>query len=163
MPRGRKSDFTQKTADAICERLSQGQSLREICRADDMPCATAVFKWLATFPDFAQQYARAKTAGIEALAEDILDIADDATNDWMERQNADGENTGWQFNGEAARRSQIRIDARKWLLSKLAPKKYGDKLAIGGADDLPPLKTMTDEQLEARIAALQAKANAGKD
>ena len=64
----------------------------------------------------------------EALAEDILDIADDATNDWMERKDAEGENAGWQFNGEATRRSQIRIDSRKWLLSKLAPKKYGDKV-----------------------------------
>lgn len=103
-------------------------SLREVCRADGMPACSTVFKELAADASFAEQYARAKQAGIESMAEELLDIADDGSNDWMERKDADGENIGWQFNGEAARRSQIRIDTRKWLLSKLAPKKYGDKV-----------------------------------
>lgn len=85
-------------------------------------------RWLQDQPDFRDQYARAKEIGVEAIAEDILDIADDGTNDWMERKDRGGANVGWAFNGEAARRSQIRIDARRWLLSKLAPKKYGDKI-----------------------------------
>lgn len=136
---GRPSSFTEEVADKICSQLAIGMSLREICRADDMPGAATVFRWLANpdYKTFREQYARAKEAGIEALAEDILDIADDATNDWMERKDSNGENIGWQFNGEAARRSQIRIDARKWLLSKLAPKKYGDKQIIGGDPDNP--------------------------
>lgn len=127
---GNTSTFTQDTADTICALLAEGQSLREICRADGMPSKTSVMRWLHAQPAFRDQYARAKTIGIEAIAEDILDIADDATNDWMERKSAEDVNIGWQFNGEAARRSQIRIDARKWLLSKLAPKKYGDKVEL---------------------------------
>ena len=124
----RPSTFSQETADAICDRLAVGQSLREICRDEAMPGASTVFQWLAKHEKFAEQYARAKSAGIEALAEDILEIADDATNDWMERNGEKGESIGWQLNGEAVRRSQIRIDARKWLLSKLAAKKYGDRV-----------------------------------
>lgn len=127
---GRPSTYSQEIAAAICERLSVGQSVREICRGDDMPAASSVFKWLTLHEDFAEQYARAKVAGVEALAEEILDIADDATNDWMERKDPDGQNIGWVFNGEAARRSQLRIDSRKWILSKLAPKKYGDRLDV---------------------------------
>lgn len=112
----------------ICELLAEGLSLREICRADGMPDKATVMRWLHANAEFRDQYARAKEIGIEAIAEDILDIADDGENDWMERKGRDGESKGWEFNGEAARRSQIRIDARKWLLSKLAPKKYGDKV-----------------------------------
>jgi hypothetical protein len=127
---GRPSSFKQETADEICALLAVGQSLREICRQEGFPDISTVMRWLAD-PEreaFREQYAHAKQAGIEAIAEEILDIADDARNDWMERQSQEGENIGWQFNGEAARRSQIRIDARKWLLSKLAPKKYGDRV-----------------------------------
>jgi hypothetical protein len=121
--------FNQQTADAICARLCEGDSLREICRTDGMPGKTTVMRWLHENAAFRDQYARAKEIGVEAIAEDILDIADDGRNDWMKRNGAD-EEAGWVFNGEAARRSQIRIDSRKWLLSKLAPKKYGDKLDL---------------------------------
>lgn len=124
----RPSSFTQEKADTICAMLSEGLSLREVCAQEGMPDKSTVMRWLQQNAAFRDQYVRAKEIGVEALAEDILDIADDATNDWMERHDKDGENAGWQFNGEAARRSQIRIDARKWLLSKLAPKKYGDKV-----------------------------------
>ena len=122
------STFTQEAADMICTQLAEGMSLREICRQEGMPNKSTVMRWLHSQAGFRDQYARAKEIGIEAIAEDILDIADDASNDWMERYDKEGNNTGWQFNGEAARRSQIRIDSRKWLLSKLAPKKYGEKV-----------------------------------
>jgi hypothetical protein len=122
--------FNQQTADAICARLCNGESLREICRSEGMPDKATVMRWLHAHPAFRDQYARAKETGIESIAEDILDIADDGKNDWMERLGPDGQPAGWVFNGEAARRSQIRIDSRKWLLSKLAPKKYGDKLDL---------------------------------
>jgi hypothetical protein len=114
-------------------------SLREVCRQDEMPALSSVMLWLSKEEWFSEQYARAKAAGVEALAEEMLDIADNASNDWMERNDKDGENTGWAFNGEAAQRSRIRIDTRKWLLSKLAPKKYGDKVeqTVKGDPDAP--------------------------
>ncbi len=133
---GRPTTFTQDQADHICAELAVGKSLREICRETEGLVLSTVMRWLSANPSFQEQYARAKSAGVDALAEEILDIADDGTNDWMERHDKDGENIGWQFNGEAARRSQLRIDARKWLLSKLAPKKYGEKVTqeITGTD-----------------------------
>lgn len=140
---GRPSTYSQDIADTICSQLAEGMSLREVCRQDGMPDKATVMRWLHNQPDFRDQYTRAKDIGIEAIAEDILDIADDGENDWMERKNPDGENIGWAFNGEAARRSQIRIDARKWLLSKLAPKKYGDKTTLAGDPDSPLLPNLT--------------------
>jgi hypothetical protein len=132
---GRPSEYTPETALAICDRLTNGQSLREICRADDMPDKSTVFRWLSWNEQFRDQYARAKEAGIEALAEDLLDIADDSTNDWVDRQF--GETTVRVVDNECLQRSRLRVDTRKWLLSKLAPKKYGDKLQHSGDPDAP--------------------------
>lgn len=72
----------------------------------------------------------AHAAQADALFDDILTIADDGQNDWMEKKNADGKNIGWMENGEALRRSALRIDARKWMAGKLRPKVYGDKLDV---------------------------------
>lgn len=134
---GRSSEFSEETADIICERISDGESLRSICEGDDMPSKSTVFKWLSQQQKFADQYARAREAQADALFDDLLTIADDGTNDWMERKNSDGTAIGWQENGEALRRSQIRIDARKWMAGKLRPKKYGDKLELAGDPERP--------------------------
>lgn len=94
-----------------------------------MPCAATVFKWLRVHPEFVEQYARAKEEQADALAEELLDIADDGSNDWMERRNSDDGATGWQLNGEHIQRSRLRVDTRKWIASKLKPKKYGERIA----------------------------------
>jgi hypothetical protein len=124
---GRRSDYTPELADTICERIADGQSVREIAAAEDMPAMSTIFRWLSERAEFQEQYARAKEAQAEYMADEILHIADDGTNDWMER--GSGENKAWVENGEALGRSRLRIDARKWLLGKLQPKKYGDKVA----------------------------------
>ena len=123
----RPSEYNQDVADTICAELACGESLRSICEAESMPCVKTVFNWLRKYPEFLQQYARAKEECADAFAEDILDIADDGTNDWMERKNQDGEVIGWALNGEHVQRSRLRIDTRKWIASKLKPKKYGEK------------------------------------
>lgn len=128
MALGRPSSYTPEIADAICSRLADGESLRSVCRSDEMPDKTTVFKWLRERPEFLAQYTRAKEESADALTDEMLEISDDATNDWMERHNEDGENTGWQVNGEHIQRSRLRIETRKWLASKLKPKKYGDKI-----------------------------------
>lgn len=132
----RQSEFTQEVADAICERLSDGESLRSICDAEDMPNKATVFRWLAANEAFRDQYAHAREAQADAMFDDMLDIADDGRNDWMALRDDAGEVTGWKENGEALRRSALRIDARKWMAGKLLPKKYGDKTQMEhvGAD-----------------------------
>lgn len=98
-----------------------------------MPSVQTVFSWMRKHPEFLEQYARAKEESADALADEILDIADDSTNDTVETED------GVRVNHENIQRARLRVDTRKWIASKLKPKKYGDKLAVGGADDLPPV------------------------
>jgi hypothetical protein len=126
-----KSTFTQKTADLICERLANGESIRTICKAKEMPAQSTIFKWLADNASFSEQYARAREAQADLIFEEMFEIADDASNDWMQRKAKEGEESpGFELNGEHIQRSRLRIDARKWMLSKMAPKKYGDKIDV---------------------------------
>ena len=127
---GRHSEYNTETADRICERIANGESLKAICDEEGQPSKSTVFKWLNENKAFSDKYARAREAQADALFDDILSIADDGRNDWMERKDAEQENMGWRENGEALRRSQLRIDARKWMAGKLRPKKYGEKLDI---------------------------------
>jgi hypothetical protein len=152
---GRPSGYTAEIGDRICERLACGESLRSICAEQGMPSQSMVFRWLAQDAVFREQYTRAREAQADVLADETLDIADDGRNDWMEKFGKDGESVGWQLNGEAVARSRLRVDARKWFAAKLAPKKYGDKVAIGGADDLPPVQSVhaLDEKTLLQIAA----------
>jgi hypothetical protein len=126
MPGGRPSDYSPELAETICNLLIEGNSLRAIEDMDGMPSKTAILRWVAKHPEFRDQYARALEARTDAHADEILAIADDGHNDWMQKQF--GDDVKWVENGEAIRRSQLRIDARKWLMSKLAPKKYGEKV-----------------------------------
>ena len=128
-------DFSEEVADAICEGIADGRSLRSICADEGMPNKATVFRWLAVNDAFRDQYARARDAQADALFDEILDIADDASNDWMER-NGDGPE-GWILNGEHVQRSRVRIDARKWMAGKLRPKKYGEKLELSGDPNAP--------------------------
>jgi hypothetical protein len=131
---GRPSEFTQAVADAICELIADGTSLRKICLADEMPSKATVFKWLGAYRDFADQYARAREAQADTMADDILDISDDGRNDTYM-----GEDGIERTDTDVIARSKLRVDARKWLASKMAPKKYGDKLDLnhGGQPNNP--------------------------
>jgi hypothetical protein len=91
-----------------------------------MPAMSTFFRWLNEKKEFREQYTIAKEMGAEALFTEIIDIADDGTNDYMEKL-ADGECIGYQTNGEVIARSRLRVDTRKWYLSKVLPKLYGDK------------------------------------
>lgn len=122
---GRPTDFNQEIADLLCERIANGESLRSICEEDGMPNKSTVFRWLAAHEDFATIYARARDVQAEVMADELLDIADNGSNDWMEKNY--GEDTRWVENGESMRRSQIRIAARQWIAERMLPKKYGTK------------------------------------
>lgn len=133
---GRPTKYTQELASTICARLAEGKSLRSVCLANDMPAASSVFEWLRTYKEFAEQYARAKEESADAMAEDILDIADDGTNDWMTV--TIGKREVDMPNKEVLQRSKLRVEARQWLMTKMKPKKYGDKLDLtSGGDKLP--------------------------
>lgn len=131
MPGGRPEIYTQELADTVCERVSNGESMRAISRDDSMPCTSTMFKWIREDIEFLQQYEIAKDQGCLAMSEDIISISDDGTNDYMEMLSQNGEDIeGYKQNGEAIQRSRLRVDARKWILSKQMPKKYGDSSTV---------------------------------
>ena len=156
---GRPTIYSDALVASILERLADGESLRTICADDAMPARATVFNWLASNENFAKQYRVAREAQADALFDELLDIADDGTNDWMERKNADGQNIGWQENGEALRRSVLRVDARKWIVSKLLPKKYGDRVTnvVEGGDTPVQVVGATTAKRRAAAALLLAR------
>lgn len=110
---GRPALNWEAVADTICERIAQGESLRGICADKGMPSITTVHKWLIEQPEFAKQYVRAREEQAEFYADQIVSIADEAIAD-----------------PAYVAKARLQIDARKWKASKLAPKKYGDKLEV---------------------------------
>lgn len=146
---GRPSDFTQEIADAICERIADGESLRSICQGDGMPNRITVFRWLNDpgRESFRNQYARAREEQAEFYAESIVDISDEVEVEATYQ----GEEVKLDLSSAAIARNRLRVDARKWYASKLAPKKFGDFKAVEltGADGGPVLiqATAADERL----------------
>lgn len=111
--RGRPSKYTQAAADAICERIADGESLRSICRDDDMPSTSAVCRWLAEHEAFREQYAHARELQADSLFDDILDIAD-------------GKRAMIEGCDPDVQRDRLAVDARKWMAGKLKGK-YSDR------------------------------------
>lgn len=106
-----------------------------------MPHEATVRSWyVEDYEGFSTQYARARDIGLDAMADEVLELADDGTNDWVERRLKSGD-TDTVLNGEAVARSRLRFDARRWYLSKLAPKRYGDRVNVdhGVQDSLSDL------------------------
>lgn len=148
MKRGTPSKYTEEAANTICGRIAEGESLRSVCRDEEMPSISTVFLWLETYPAFRTKYVRAREIQAEVMADELQEIADDGKNDWMERKNANGESVGWVENGEALRRSQLRISTRQWIAAKLLPKKYGDKQQLEHTGpDGGPVKAEIDVNL----------------
>lgn len=134
MPAGRPTDYTPELADLICADLSNGLSLRAVCKADDRPSAASVFTWMRKYPEFLEQYTRAKQESTLPHFEDITAIADE---DPLEPV-LDKEGMPVIVDGKVLRaankasidHARLRIESRKWVLSKIIPKLYGDKQHI---------------------------------
>jgi hypothetical protein len=143
--KGRPDIFSQEKADLICEQISTtSKSLRTICKMKGMPSVQTVLKWLREDRrGFVAQYARAKEEQADFMCEEMIDIADDGSNDLMTIEKGD---TSYEVeNKEVTNRSKLRVETRKWLASKLKPKKYGDKLdmELTGKDG-GPIETKFD-------------------
>lgn len=130
--------YSDAIFDKICARIAGGESVRGICRDPDMPNEQTFYYWLNKAEnesggdsELSKKYARAREAQADAIFDECLSIADDAENDYMTRENADGSEVE-VVNAENVQRSRLRIDTRKWMAGKLRPKKYGDKLEVEG-------------------------------
>jgi len=107
----------------ILIEIESGRALRKILKEDDnMPSTQTFYKWIDEDAEKSKQYARACEVRADAIFDDIIDIADDSSGDKKVIQ------SGEVIDSEFVARSRIRIDARKWIASKLNPKKYGDKI-----------------------------------
>jgi hypothetical protein len=146
--RGRPESYNQKQANEICERLARGESLNRICKMNGMPSYATVMAWLwrksAYQEDFLNKYALAREQQADFLADELLEIADDGTNDTYLKVNEDGSKF-YAFDKEHIQRSRLRVDTRKWIASKLKPKKYGEKLSAehSGPDGKPLIPQAT--------------------
>lgn len=143
---GRPTDYIPEVAEDICNLLMLGESLRSICKRPGMPAIRTVMYWLQRHDDFMQQYARARAIQAELLAEEIIEIADDSSGDVI--VDDDGKE---QTNHERVARSRLRVDARKWYASKLAPKRYGDRIQH---DQKITITDLTDDEIDKRIKEL---------
>lgn len=159
--KGRPSKFSQQVADEICDHLAEGRSLRSYCAKDNAPRKSTVMRWLREHATFRDQYAHAREDQAEVLADEMLDISDDGSNDFMMQKRGDTEVEVVDHDHIA--RSRLRIDARKWFAGKLKPKKYGDKVVNeimgkdGGAVQVET-KDVTDVEAARRIAFMLGKA-----
>lgn len=144
---GRPSLYSDELTDTICRRLVCGkdpqwpepESLVSICRDDGMPDYSTVMDWLIRHPEFAEKYTRAKELQQQTREEEIIAIADNATDDigFLVSDDAEGEGAKAFIKHSAIQRARLQIDTRKWVMGKNAPKKYGDKVQVGGDADNP--------------------------
>lgn len=149
MPAGRPTDYNQEIAEIILDKLAEGTPMKVICKEEGMPCYMSVLRWQRRHPEFGDLVARAKVDGTHALADECIEIADDKKSDPADRR--------------------VRIDTRLRLIGKWNATIYGDKMAVGGADDMPAIKTskqldvsnLSLDELEVLGAALQK--SLGKD
>lgn len=128
-----KQKERERLYDVVCMKIAEGQSVAEICQNADMPSARQFHRDLADDGGGAlwQSYTRAREMQADYHADEIIDIADNATNDWMRRAKNRGEDTAaYELNGEHVRRSEIRINARKWKAAHLKPGTYGDRQQV---------------------------------
>lgn len=110
----RPSLYNEELTDKICQRIAEGESLKKICESKDMPTRVTVHNWLLDKDkeEFFNKYEKAvnvRTENMFDALEEIADIPDES---------------------ESPMRSRLRVDVRKWYLSKIMPKKYGDKMDL---------------------------------
>lgn len=116
---GRPTKLSPAITDEICHRLAEGESLLSICRDDHMPIAQSVRSWLINDADFFFRYSRAREAQADTIADQVLDISDSVF-----------------ATAEEVAKAKLQVSARQWYLSKVAAKKYGDRLDLRAKLDL---------------------------
>ena len=147
-PNARQYD-REKITEFVCYQIAQGRSLRSICDSDDnLPNADGFLKWLEGAPALRTQYARAREAGYLLLADEIVDIAD-------ENYTTDEHGVRERLTNEAIARNRLRVETRKWMLAKMLPKVYSDRVTQeitgkgGGPIQLAAvdLRNLSDQEL----------------
>ena len=140
-PGGRPSSYSQETASKICDLLAEGMLLKDIAKLPNMPGPSTVYSWLHKQPEFMDMYARARETQMDGMVEECLAIAD-------------------EFDADP-QRARLRVDTRKWIMSKLAAKRFGDRVqqvhtgADGGAVKVEQISPL--EEIEDRLKRLSER------
>ena len=146
--KGRPTKYTKEVGKEICKRIADGESVRNICLDEKMPSSSMIYRWLLKpqYREFREQYARSRDIQAEQMFEELLNIADDGANDYMTITK--GKVSYNIEDKEVTNRSKLRVETRKWYLSKVLPKKFGDKLDLtSGGDKLPtPILSMVESK-----------------
>jgi len=147
------SKYTPEIGDEIERRLADGESLNAICGTGGIPSRGTVHRWIQDdVGNIRDKYARGKEIGLRIMADEIMAIADEPV----------GSTDKGGFDPAEVNKQRLRIDARKWILSKLVPKTYGDRTTteLTGADGGPV--QFSDAEREAKVKAILAKATRNK-
>lgn len=146
-PTGRPSTYTPAIGEYIAARLADGETLSQICKTPGLPSRQCVHQWRMRNPAFADLYARAREIGMESMADDVLAISDDDSGDLL----SDG-----SPNSANVQRSRLMVDTRKFLMAKLAPKVYGDKVEHNVSGTVEHSVTLSDRERMRRLATFLA-------
>ena len=147
-----ETDLTD-TQLKICERIMLGESVLAICKDEDMPARSTVMGWIAKDLNFRSAYLASKAILAEQFAEEIIEISDDASNDYTVGPD------GKELDRENIQRARLRVDSRKWLAGKLAPKRYGDRIDVTSGGEKLQREAGETEKFS-RLAALMAEKRA---
>ena len=134
---GRPTSYAPDAVEKLCIRLGMGESLRSICKDEDMPSQSVVYLWLQRHPEFLEKYTRAREEQADTHFDMITDIADE-TPALIPVFDKEGNQIDIKLDSAYIQWQRQRIDARKWAAMKLKPKKYGDKIVHAG-DDVNPV------------------------
>ncbi len=150
---GRPTIYTDELAAEICRRIVEGESLTRICKDDHMPNVSSVYLWLFKNKDFSNQYACAREDQADTYSDQIVDIGEEVP--MMVITDEDGKVTK-RVDPAGIQRNRLRVDARKWVASKLKPKKYGERTTIAGDKDAP-LEVVHSTVLDDTILNIERK------
>lgn len=152
--RGRPSLYTEEIANQICVRLGLGESLRKICRDDDMPSLASVMGWLTRKPDFLEQYTRAREIQAETQFDELVDIVDQPPElSYVTDKN--GELIEVKFDSSYVAWMKLRVDTRKWTAARMAPKKYGEQKQPEQAVDPTVIDVSVRDMMDVAIKRLE--------
>lgn len=149
---GRPSLYTQELVDSILEKIAAGLFLTHICAEPSMPSCSTVFKWRLDHPEFSEAYAHAREAAADKMVIETVAIADDGANDTYVDEEGQP-----RTDYDVIQRSKLRVETRKWLLARMAPKTYGDRIEQVHSGEIKQTSDLTDDELDARILGLAAK------
>ena len=155
-PKGSGSKYTEELSDRICNLVANGVNLRVVCRMDGMPAWRTVYDWVVAHPDFAARLAHARDLGYDALAEEALDISNTPVVGLKKvfMSGADkAKDSMTVTEDDMLGHRKLQIETRLKLLACWNPKKYGNKVAVGG-DEGNPIKIEAEMQAQELLGAL---------